>query len=330
VRVPDGGPRRLDVRVPAAAAGARLGDFLERRLAEALGRPVPRSRVRALLAAGGVRVDGAVLRGAGTPLRAGQRVEAVVRPELLRPRAERTDRPFRLAPSRVLFRDEALVAVDKPPGLPTHATADPARPSLVGHVERHLRELGRPAYVAVHQRLDRDTSGVVLFVVDERANAGLARAFEKRRVEKTYLALAARPRVVPVGPFLVRRPIGASGRDRSAGEGESAKPAETEVVVREVLADALLVEARPRTGRRHQVRAHLADAGLSILGDPLYGDAGGRAPRLMLHASRLALPHPLTGQPLVIESPLPEDFAALLDRLRRGSGATGRTRVRSG
>ncbi len=318
------GPGRLDLRVPAADAGARLADALERWLATALGRPVPRARVRALVAAGQVRVDGAVPRGAGRPLRAGQRVQAVVRPDLLRPRAERTDRPFRLTERAVLFRDDALLAVDKPAGLPTHATADPNRPSLVAHVERSLRELGRSSYVGVHQRLDRDTSGVVLFATDERANAGLARAFEERRVEKTYVALVARPPVVPGGPLVVRRPVGSRDRRKASTVGdEGAKPAETEVVVREVLADALLVEARPRTGRRHQVRVHLAHAGMPILGDPLYGDAGGRAPRLMLHARRLALPHPLTGEPLVIESPLPEDFVSLLARLRTTAGKSG-------
>jgi 23S rRNA-/tRNA-specific pseudouridylate synthase len=236
-------------------------------------------------------------------VRAGQRVEAVVRPDLLAARAERTDRAFRLTGRAVLFRDAVLLAVDKPPGLPTHATADPGRPSLVGHVERYLGARGAPRYVAVHQRLDRDTSGVVLFATDRRANEGLAGAFAGRLVEKTYLALTARPAAVPDGRRLVSLPL--------------ERPAETEVVVREVLPDALLVEARPRTGRKHQVRAHLAHAGMPILGDPVYGDAGGRAPRPMLHASRLALPHPLTGARLVIESPLPADFAVLLARLRK-------------
>jgi RluA family pseudouridine synthase len=252
-----------------------------------------------------------------------------VRPELLRSRAERTDRPFRLTGRSVLFQDDALLAVDKPPRLPIHATADPSRPSLVGHVERFLRTLGRAAYVGVHQRLDRDTSGVVLFATDKRANAGLARAFLERRVEKTYVALVARPAAVPAGTMVVRTPVGSgrgtvsSDRPRGRAPGLEAggrnrhdRPAETEIVVREVLADALLVEARPRTGRRHQVRVHLAQQGMPILGDRVYGDAGERAPRPMLHARRLALEHPLTREPLVLESPLPDDFVGLLARLR--------------
>lgn len=313
--------RRLVRRVSSVDAGARLADVLARWLPEALGRSVPMARVRALVSAGVVRVDGEVLRAAGRPVRAGQRVEALVRPELLAPRAERSDRPFRLTPRALLFRDDVLLAVDKPPGLPTHPTADPGRPSLVEHVERHLRATGGGAYVGVHQRLDRDTSGVVIFAIDPRANEGLARAFEGREVEKTYLALTARPAPAPPRRLRIAAPLGtpgAVGTRRVGVGGAGAKTAETEVVVRETLADALLVEARPLTGRKHQVRAHLAHAGMPILGDPVYGSAGGRAPRLMLHARRLTLPHPLTGKPLVIESPLPADFEAVLARLRAG------------
>jgi 23S rRNA-/tRNA-specific pseudouridylate synthase len=302
------GDRRLDRRASPADAGVRLVDAVGAWLAEVLGRPVPRARARALVLAGAVRVDGAVSKAAGRPLRAGQRVEAVVRPELLAPRATRTDRAFRLTDRAVLFRDGALLAVDKPPGLPTHATADPSRPSLVGHVEQYLRGTGSRPYVAVHQRLDRDASGVVLFATDRRANAGLAHAFGGRVATKTYLALTGRPPAVPDRRLRLRSPVGG-------------RPAETAVVVREVLARALLVEARPLTGRRHQVRDHLARAGMPILGDPVHGGAGRQAPRLMLHARRLALPHPMTGEPLVIESPLPADFVALLARLRKTRGS---------
>jgi RluA family pseudouridine synthase len=311
--------------VAADEAGLRLADVLARRLGEALKRPVPMARVRALVSSGSVRVDAEVLRAAGRPLRAGQGVEALVRPELLRPRAQASDRPFRLTPRAVLFRDASLLAVDKPPGLPTHPTADPSRPSLVGHVEAYLRAEGGGGYLGVHQRLDRDTSGIVLFSIDPRANAGLARAFEGREVEKTYVALTARPLTPPPSRFSVLAPLAPPGRAdarqvRVGGPG--AKPAETDVIVLEALPGALLVEARPLTGRKHQARAHLAHAGLPILGDAIYGPHGGAAPRLMLHARRLELAHPLTGDRLCLESPLPADFDAVLRGLR--SGATGR------
>lgn len=298
-----------------AEAGARLVDTVARWLVAHLSRPVPMARVRALVAAGGVRVDGRPLRAAGRPLRAGQHVEVLLRPDRLAPRAALTDRAFAISPSAVLYRDDALLAVDKPPGLPTHPTADPSRPSLVAHVRRFLAEDGREAYVGVHQRLDRDTSGVVLLAVDRAANAGLARDFAGRRVRKSYLALTARPASPPHGVLRVRAPLSASGRPGRVTVGsEGAKAARTVVAVREVLPGALLVEARPLTGRKHQVRAHLAHAGLPVLGDVAYG--GPPAPRVMLHAWRLRLRHPLTGEPLRLESPLPADFRAALARAR--------------
>jgi 23S rRNA pseudouridine1911/1915/1917 synthase len=305
---------RLVRRVAQREDGRRLVDVLLEWLQERLSAEVPMARVRALVASSGVRVDGAVVRAPGRLLRRGQHVEAPVDPARLQSRALRLDRPFELTAERILFRDSFLLAVDKPPGLPTHATADRSRPSLVAHVERFLAAAGPGAgpavgapTVAVHQRLDRDTSGVVVFGLDPRANAGLVRAFAGRLAHKAYLAITAAPRTRAAKRFRVDVPLGPDRR-----------PAVTDVLVQEALKDALLVEARPLTGRKHQVRAHLAHAGLPILGDPVYGRSDARAPRLMLHAWRLELPHPVTGEPLRLEAEVPADFAAVLAERRRG------------
>jgi 23S rRNA pseudouridine1911/1915/1917 synthase len=288
------------------------------------------ARVRALVSAGGVRVNGDVVRAPGRPLRRGEHVAALVERERLQARARLLDQPFTLSPARILFDDGVVLAVDKPAGLPTHATADPARASLVAHVLAWLRAKGRPTTLAVHQRLDRDTTGVVLFGTDARANAGLARAFAGGLAEKTYLAITASPERRLPQHFRIQDPIGTAG---PGGEGvrvggKDAKAAQTDVLVREVLERALVVAARPLTGRRHQVRAHLAHVGLPILGDATYGarsadaragsrlPAGASVPRLMLHAWRLALPHPTTGKALVIVCPIPADFAQVLGALR--------------
>jgi RluA family pseudouridine synthase len=296
----------------------RIVDVLRDWLRERLADDVPMARVRALLASGGVRVDGAVVRSAGRPLRRGEHVEARLDAERLQPRARALDRPFELTQASILFDDGVVLAVDKPPGLPTHATADPSRPSLVSHVERWLAARGVASSVSIHQRLDRDTSGVVLFGVDSRANAGLARAFAEHLVEKRYLALVAATREPPGARFHVSAPIAPATADRPAVRigGPDAVPAETDVLVREVLAGALLVEARPRTGRRHQIRVHLAHAGFPVLGDDIYGRPGADVPRLMLHAWRLELPHPTTGEPLAIEAPIPADVAAAVSERR--------------
>lgn len=306
-------------RVGVREAGRRLVDVLRDWLRERLSDEVPMARVRALLASGGVRVDGAVVRSAGRPLRRGEHVFAVLEPERLRPRALALDRPFELTAARILFDDGVVIAVDKPPGLPTHATADASRPSLVSHVERWLAARGATGTLSVHQRLDRDTSGVVLFGVDPRANAGLARAFAERLVLKRYLAIAVATRSPPGARFRVSAPIAPASADRPAVRigGPDAVPAETDVLVREALSGALLVEVQPRSGRRHQVRVHLAHAGFPILGDAVYGRPDPAVPRLMLHAWRLELPHPTTGAPLAIEAPIPADFAAAVAERRR-------------
>jgi 23S rRNA pseudouridine1911/1915/1917 synthase len=301
--------------VLAADGRATLASLLAAALGRARGEPASQARARQLVMAGVVRVDGRRARRPGWQPPAGACVEAVFDEARLRAIGPRRDRHVRLGPKAILYEDAALIAVDKPPGLPSHATADPARPHLVGLVGSLLaRRGGTPPVLGIHQRLDRDTSGVLLLVKDPAAHAGVAAAFAAGAVEKTYWALTARPRRA-----LPRRWRASSAIGRPGDE----KPAATELRVLETFPGGLLVEARPRTGRKHQVRIHLARAGAPILGDADYG-ARATAPgaaRVMLHALRLELPHPLTGRPLVIESPLPADFKAALTALRAGAGA---------
>ena len=325
--------RRLSLRTTATHAGQRLDEVLAGWLPPALGRPLSKAKVRRLVMAGAVRVDGLVSRRPVTRLAAGRVVEVRVRPSLLEDRTSH-DRPFALTAARILYEDGWVIAVDKPPGLPTPPTVDPGRPSLFAAVRGWLSErAGREAYLGLHQRLDRDTSGVVMFTKDPLANPALADAFARHRVVKTYHALVGRPvRRVP-RQWQVRSLLAAVGRGAHArvkSVEDRGSPAETAFSVREILDRGLVVEARPRTGRKHQVRVHLADAGLAILGDDLYGGRGPvglKTPRLMLHAVRLELLHPVTRTPLVIESPYPEDFR----QVRTALGVTGaRARTRRG
>jgi 23S rRNA pseudouridine1911/1915/1917 synthase len=286
--------RRVTRTVAASEAGRRLDDFLAAWLPEALARPLSRSAVRRLIMAGAVRAGGRPLRRPAYVLAAGQRLEAAVSIERLEPAR---DVAFEVRRERILYEDDDLIAVDKPAGLSTVPTADPKRPHLVGAVQAYLKS----DYVGVHQRLDRETSGAVLFTKERGANPALARAFAEHRIEKTYHALGARPRSLPPAPWSATSAVG----------GQSA---ETTFTGLEVLTEAVLVEARPRTGRKHQIRIHLAAAGMPILGDERYG--GPAAPRLMLHALALALPHPRDGRTIRIESPYPADFTAVLAHAR--------------
>jgi 23S rRNA pseudouridine1911/1915/1917 synthase len=282
---------------------------LSRWLPAILGRELSRSTLRRWIMGGAVLVEGRVVRRPGLPLYRGARIEVRLRKDALTP-GVRGDRAVVLGPERILFEDAVLIAVDKPPGLPTQPTVDPRRPNLYGLVKALLDSRGNAgpgqAYLGLHQRLDRDTSGVVVFTKSAAANPGVAAAFADQRVVKTYLALAERPARLPPRQWSVEAP---------AADGAMAR---TEFRLREVLAGGLLVEARPITGKKHQIRIHLAGGRMPILGDSTHGGKGsaGRASRLMLHASSLALPHPTSGQPLVIESPLPEDFRAAVRKAR--------------
>jgi 23S rRNA pseudouridine1911/1915/1917 synthase len=311
--------------------GQRLDEVLGVWLAEQTGRPLSRSTIRRLVMAGAVRLEGRPLRRPGLVLATGQRLEARV--DLGRLDRFPRDVPVTLEPQDVLFEDAWLIAVAKPSGLPFHATADPSRPNLLASVARFLVErdaLLAPPYLGVHQRLDHETSGVVLLVKDPRANAGLARAFAERRVTKVYQALTARPPRPTPRAWTIEDRLAPQGRGRSSrmgSAGEAGVPACTDVRVARTFRQALLIEARPRTGRKHQIRAHLAGAGLPILGDARYGGPSrvGRleVARALLHACRLELPHPVTEAPLVVECPYPADFRRALDALaqptQRGS-----------
>ncbi len=317
--VPGSGGATCPWKVARSESGWSLVDFVFNRLVLSLaGEPVSRSEARRVVVAGAALVNGVAVRRPAFRLHVGMRVEVRRRRQAIN---EITP------PLRILFDDGVLLAVDKPAGLPTVPSADPRRPSLISRIAEEFTPRGgggRGPALGVHQRLDAQTSGVVVFVTDDRANAGLAQQIETRQVSKRYLALVERPsRDVPRA-FSIDDPVGQStngpgGRMAVRADG---RPAVTAVRVLESLPEALLVEARPATGRKHQIRIHLASRGLPILGDPLHAPpaARKRAPRLMLHAAEIGLRHPLTGSPLRITSELPPDFvrALTLEREKRG------------
>jgi RluA family pseudouridine synthase len=302
---------RLTRALPASEDGTRLEDAVRAWLTAKTGRPIGRADARRLVMAGAIRVDGRPTRRPGLTLRSGTRLFAQVDLDRLKPREANVVFSAR----DVLLEDRWLLAVRKPPGLPTHVTADSSRDHLVGAVSRWLadRDEARagPIRLGVHQRLDRDTSGIVLFTKEREADRGLAAQFAAREVGKTYHALCLRPARLPPPQWTTK--------GRLPGTSETGD-AVSDFRCLETHRLGLLVEARPSTGRKHQIRIQLAAAGLSILGDDRYGAATGsrkRAPRLMLHASRLELRHPVTGDPLTLECSWPEDFASCLRSLRQ-------------
>ena len=228
---------------------------------------------------------------------------------------------------RVLYQDELVLAVDKPAGVLTV----PGRGAGDGEaLSAQVRAIAKGA-LPVH-RLDRDTSGVVLFGLTRDAHRALNAAFESRRAEKTYLALVRGDLAAPARCEL---PLveGRRGTVRAAEPGDArARAARTDFAPLERFGAVTLCSCRPYTGRTHQVRVHLAALGHPLLVDPRYGEAdpvlrrqlhpGAVSPdapvlaRTPLHASALRLPHPSGRGYLQVEAPLPEDLAGALDLLR--------------
>jgi 23S rRNA pseudouridine1911/1915/1917 synthase len=235
----------------------------------------------------------------------------------------------------VRFQDGQVVVVEKPPGLTTMRHPDEAAefgarakrflpPTLADLLPPLLGRAGKaPRLRAVH-RIDKDTSGLVVFALTPQAESQLGRQFRQHTVTRRYLALV-RGRAVSgrIESWLVRdRGDGRRGSG-PAGEGQRAV---THVKVVEELGDYTLVECRLETGRTHQVRIHLGEAGTPLCGERVYDRPtngrpwpdGSGAKRVMLHAARLGFDHPATGQRMTWDSDLPTDMANLLGRLRKG------------
>jgi 23S rRNA pseudouridine1911/1915/1917 synthase len=217
---------------------------------------------------------------------------------------------------RVLFEDDRLLAVGKPPGLLTVPAPRGSHARGAATLIERLADEGH-AVLAVH-RLDRETSGVVLLAKDAGARDALMALFRERGVTKTYLAIVqGHPRPAEGLLCFPIRDLGAHAVVDPRGS-----PAETAYRVVERVGPAALVEVRPRTGRHNQVRLHFAQIGMPLAGERKYAlgrDALVRHRRAALHAARLEFRHPWTGAPVAIEDDLPVDLRNLLDRLRRGA-----------
>jgi RluA family pseudouridine synthase len=215
--------------------------------------------------------------------------------------------------SLVLWSDETLLVVNKPAGLAALPDGyNPSSPYLGGILQPTFGRLW-----VVH-RLDRDTSGVMVFSRSSHAHRILNTQFEQRQVSKVYHAIVTG--YPEWTEYTMRQPLLADGdrRHRTIVDFRHGKSAETSFRVLEQFRGFTLLEAVPHTGRTHQIRAHLAALGFPIVADVLYGGSleAGLIKRMALHAKELALDHPSSGERLVFEGPYPEDFISAINWLR--------------
>jgi 23S rRNA pseudouridine1911/1915/1917 synthase len=301
---PSAAPAPQEIEIPAELAGWRLDQALARLLPDH-----SRSRIRAWIDAGGVRI-GDARPAAKRRLLGGERVLVAPLPASgetgLRPQA---------LPLAVVYEDETLLVIDKPAGLVVHPGSGNPEGTLANALLHYAPELAALPRAGIVHRLDKDTSGLLVVARTQAARHDLTRQLQARTVRREYLALVhgvvARGGSVdaPIGRHPIRRTTMAV---TSAG-----KRAVTHYEPRERFAQHTLLVCRLETGRTHQIRVHMAALKHPLVGDPVYGMRHGLVfHRQALHAWRLALVHPLTRRPMQWRAPLPADFAALLASLR--------------
>ena len=293
--------------VAAEDAGLRLDQLLPKHCTG-----LSRTQARKIIDIGGVHVAGRRVRSCSRSVKGGEGIAVYCDGLPLE--------PFVVTAANILYRDDDIIALFKPAGVETQPTPARYQGTLYAALSLFLADPFRPQQqpsIGMVQRLDRDTSGVILFSISPRAHKPLTTAITARTLQKTYLALVAG--VVPAGEHEIRSLLARSHRDNCV---RSVERGGKEAVTHYRLLDAFdafsLIEVTPVTGRMHQIRAHLSEAGFPLLGDKRYngpqqlGDI--HFPRHMLHALSLEFLHPLTQNSLRITAPLPADFQELLDR----------------
>lgn len=301
------------------AAGQRLDVLLTAGAGD-----LSRSRLKTLIEAGHAAVGGRTVSDPAYRVKAGERIELAVPAPV-----DATPKPQAM-PLAIVYEDEHLIVVDKPPGLVVHpAPGNPDRTlvnALLAHCGDSLLGIGGERRPGIVHRLDKDTSGLLVAAKTEAAHHGLAELFAAHDIERAYRAVVwglPRPASGTVEGAIGRDP---RNRKRMAVVTRNGKPARTHYRTLQRFAVAALVECRLETGRTHQIRVHMASIGNPVLGDPLYG----RAPRRLkatlpdtvtsfarqaLHAGKLGFQHPITQETLEFETPPPPDFMTLLQSL---------------
>lgn len=317
----DSGDRTEEFAIEKSAPDQRLDQYLRGRFPA-----VSRGTIKRLIAEGHIRVDDKVVKATHSP-RAGEQVR-VHWPEPKSAQARPEEMPL-----DILFEDDSLLVLNKPAGLVVHPSAGHEEHTLVNALLHHCRGslsgVGGVARPGIVHRLDKETSGCLVVAKNDETHLALSKQFSERQVEKIYHAIVCGQIMRDGGEIraaIARHP---SHRKRmTVRDDDSGRAAHTQWKVLERLNCATFVEAHIFTGRTHQIRVHFQFLGHPLAGDITYGarpntrlrDATGyEAPRVMLHALKLAFTHPKTGKRMEFRAPLPGDFQQGL-KILRGEG----------
>ncbi len=303
-QLPSENSTAIEILVSANEAKLRLDQFLAKRLPE-----FSRSRLQQLIRDGFVRLNNSTSRPRQI-VRDGDKIE------LTEPPLEKIETLPEAIPLEILFEDDDLIVINKPPGLVVHPGAGHREHTLVNALLNHcatLSGIGGKERPGIVHRLDKETSGCLVVAKNDATHRDLSRQFAARTVEKIYLALVAGKLRKPAGVIegkIGRHPF---HRKRMSATTLRGRAARTEYHVIRSSDQASLIECRLHSGRTHQIRVHLHHLGHPVLGDKVYAQRLAKDfPRQMLHAWKLGFRHPRTEEWKSFEAPLPDDLAAAI------------------
>ena len=296
------------VRVDPQGAGLRLDQFLAENCPD-----LSRTQAKKIVDLGGVHVNGRRVRSCSTATQAGDRIEVYIDHLPLD--------PYRISNEDILYQDSYIIVLNKPAQIETQPTHARYKGTLYEALHWYLRDASRPHHkteLGMVQRLDRGTSGVLVFSIHPRAHKQMSRIFLEHRVHKRYLALVHGTPDPSAGE--IRSQLARSRKEnrvRSVAVG--GKKAITRYRIAEEGRGCSLLEIELITGRSHQIRAHMAEQGCPLLGDVRYGGRkeqdGLLFGRPLLHSAELGFRHPVLDKELFFEAPLPEDMQTVRQRL---------------
>ncbi len=219
-------------------------------------------------------------------------------------------------PLEILYEDSELVVPSKPSQMPTHPSHNHHDDTLANALAYRYRQMGVPFVFRPINRLDRDTSGAVLIARNKFSAGLLSRSMQRGEIQKTYLAVLEGLMEADAG--VIDKPLHRTAasiivREVCSPDTPDAEASKTEFRVLARGRECTLVEAKPITGRTHQLRVHFASLGHPICGDTLYGIPNSRIPRQALHAKELVFPHPATGATVTVSAPVPQDMQTLIE-----------------
>lgn len=309
-------------RIWTVTEPSRLDDFLRKELPLIMDSELSNSKIRRFIISGNITVNGRQCRIPSYDLRKGSTVQVLIDEQKFFFEKKPDDIDFTLTQKDVLFEDDSIIVVNKPAFLPTEETIVNGRGNMhkavVDYLWKKNPALRNPPYAGIMHRLDRETSGVLLFTKTRSVNNAVHEMFEKHTARKTYRAVCTLTGTKSVPDnFTVDNFIGRISPKSQAckmgllEESRGGLHSHTEFCICAKEKNLYYIDCHLLTGRTHQIRVHLSLSGLPIMGDELYGGKEGIAElngRIMLHAYSLEFNHPVTQEPVTVKAPLPKYF----------------------